>query len=328
VNGFTPVHQQLVEELAHLEQTESAVLFPTGYAANVGLMSTLPEAGDLVLSDAFNHASIIDGCRLSRAERFIYPHGDVGAVASLLKLHRRRFTRAFLVTESIFSMDGDRAPLEDLVEIAAEHSAILIVDEAHATGVVGRDGGGLCADLALESQVPIRVGTLSKSIGALGGFVAGPQVVIDYLINRARPLIFSTSFPEGIALRALQGLRIMREQPERRERLHRLSKLVCESIRPRIRSQDTSPLGSTSGSSSFPVSPIYPVVVGGNDVALRVSETLHRAGFLVPAIRPPTVPAGTARLRISLSAGHAQEDVQQMLVELQAAIDELVPCHR
>ncbi len=303
VCGFTPLHARLCGELAHLEQVESVVLFPSGFAACSGVVATLPEAGDLVLSDALNHASLIDGCRLSKATRFIYPHCDHRAVGSLLAAHRKRFDRVFIVTDSIFSMDGTRAPLVALADLADEYKATLIVDEAHGTGVLGHRGGGLCEELGVEGRIAIRIGTLSKAVGAQGGFVAGPQVVTDYLLQRARPLIYSTAASPATIAAALDGLRIIREEPERRRRVLDLSGRLIEELNRQLPAKRRIVDHGT---------PIIPVVIGEASKTVETAGRLADAGFYVPAIRPPTVPPNQSRLRISLSAAHTDE----MLTEL------------
>lgn len=300
VCGFTPLHAELCRQLAELECAESAVLFPSGFAACSGTIAALAERDDLVLSDALNHASLIDGCRLAKAERFIYPHRDHGAVAALLASHRHRFRRAFVVTDSVFSMDGTRAPLAELADLADAHDATLIVDEAHATGVLGRRGAGLCDELGLEQRVPVRIGTLSKAIGVHGGFVVGPRLVTDYLLQKSRPLIYSTAAPPVVIAAALQGLRIVRDEPQRRRRVLQLaSSLVARLNQLGIRAIDHG-------------TPIVPVVLGDADRTLAAAKNLADSGFYVPAIRPPTVPPGTARLRISLSAAHSEEMIESL----------------
>jgi 8-amino-7-oxononanoate synthase len=307
VSGYSPTHAALERELAAFEHAEATVLLPTGYAANLAVMSTLPEAGDVILSDEFNHASIIDGCRLSRAERFIYPHVDVAAVCSLLKSHRSRFARAFLVTDSVFSMDGDVAPLRELLELCEQYDVLLVTDEAHGTGVLGAHGGGLCDHLELTERVPVRVGTLSKAVGALGGFVAGPQVLIDYLTNCSRPLIYSTALPDGVAQLARESLEIIQQEPLRRERLRSKSKRLTEGLRG---------LGFNIPA-VFPGVPIIPVIVGQSAAALALSQRLFDRGFYVPAIRPPSVPANAARLRISFSAAHDDSEIDALIDAIQ-----------
>ncbi len=300
VCGYTALHEQLCEALAELERTEAVALFPTGYAACSGVVSTLPQRGDLILSDALNHASLIDGCRLSRAEKRIYPHADVAAVAELLVRHRREFERVWIVTDGVFGMDGDLSPLVELCDLADRHDALLIVDEAHGTGVLGEDGSGACAALGVKSRVPIRIGTLSKAIGAQGGFVAGPRPVIDYLINFCRPLIFSTAAAPAVIAAALAGVNAVREEPQRRERVRRFAVTVRQALE--ILADDIAA-----------EIPIIPIVVGDNAAAVRQAVAAEAAGMLIPAIRPPTVPEGTARLRVSLSAGHDQEQIDRLI---------------
>ncbi len=312
VCGYTALHHRLARQLAELEQTEAAALFPSGYAACSGCVSALAGRGDLILSDSLNHASLIDGCRLSKAERFVYPHGDADIVDTLLNHHRHRFRRAWIVTDSVFSMDGDIAPLDRLAHIARQHDATLIVDEAHGTGVLGRDGSGASEALGVKDQVPIRIGTLSKALGSQGGFVVGPQVVIDYLINHARPLIYSTAAAPATILAALSALHSVREQPERRQRVQQLARRLRRGL---------ASMGKFTGDLDGLAAgvPIVPIRLRSTGAAVRAAEQLWQQGFYVPAIRPPTVPEGTSRLRVSLSAAHSDEQVDRLL----AAIKEL-----
>lgn len=301
VTGFTSLHAQLCDELAEWEASESAVLFPSGFAACCGTVAALAQRGDLILSDALNHASLIDGCRLSKAERFRYPHLDAEAVHLLLKYHRHLYQRAWIVTDSVFSMDGDVAPLAELVEIAERWDAVLMVDEAHATGVLGETGSGACEAAGVKNQVPIRIGTLSKALGSQGGFAVGPKPVVEYLINHARTLIYSTAATPPSAAAALEAIGMVRQQPARRRRVVALARRVRE----RLRSIDRRILISDI--------PIVPLRLGEASSAISASLRLEREGFFVPAIRPPTVPPGTARLRISLSAAHTDQQVNDLL---------------
>ncbi len=301
VSGFGSALHRLQQRIAEFESTQASVVMPSGFAANLAVLGCLAGAGDVILSDSANHASIIDGCRLSKAERFIYPHADAKAVAALLKAHRHRFTRAFIVTDSVFSMDGDFAPLFALCELAEQYDAILIVDEAHATGVWGASGSGLCEHLGVKDRVPIRVGTLSKALGVIGGFVCGPQVVIDHLINHGRSYIFSTALPPIIAEAALVNLQSVIDQPKRRDRLH----ANIDRLR-----RGLDPFWQRSIAASH--SQIVPLVVGENHVALSLQNFLAEEGFYVPAIRPPTVPEKSARGRISLSASHSIDQVDRL----------------
>jgi 8-amino-7-oxononanoate synthase len=306
VCGYGSWHERLCCRLAALERTEAAVLFPTGFAACSGTITALAGAGDLILSDALNHASLIDGCRLSKAERFIYPHCDVAAVSSLLAAHRAKYRRVFLVTDAVFSMDGTRAPVVDLVRLCEQHDAVLVVDEAHATGVLGTAGGGLCEEMGVSEQVPVRIGTMSKALGGHGGFVAARRVVIDYLIQRARSLIFSTAAPPMTVAAVLDALDVVSAEPERRTRLRELG----DWLRERLRGDGWRVIGEGT--------PIVPVITGTPERTLALSQRLREAGFFVPPVRPPTVPPGQGRLRISLTAAHRHQHVEALADALAA----------
>jgi len=308
VSGFTTLHDQLCQQLADLEQTEAAVVFPSGYAACSGVVATLAEDGDLLLSDQLNHASLIDGCRLSRATRFVYPHIDVDSLQRLLEQQRHRFVRAWIVTDGVFGMDGDVAPLEALCDLAERFDAHVLVDEAHATGVLGADGSGSCEEFGVKKRVAIRIGTLSKAIGSHGGFVVGPQVVIDYLVNRCRSLIFSTAGSPLTIAAAIRGVDIIRSEPERRIRLRAMAERFREQV-------DRKLPGKLPRTSILGV-PIVPIVLGENRRVVEVSERLRNAGFFVPAIRPPTVPTGTARLRVCISAAHCEQEIVRLVEAL------------
>lgn len=300
VTGRGQFHAELEQALAAFEGTEAALLFPTGYAANVGTIVALVQQGDAVYSDAKNHASIIDGCRLSGAAIHVYPHNDAEALEELIKTGGSGFRRRLIVSDSLFSMDGDIAPVGDLARIAAEHDTMLLVDEAHATGVFGDQGRGIGELLYAEEGIHIRVGTLSKALGSLGGFVAGKRKLIEYLVNRARPYIFSTAPVEALAGAALEALKIVQEEPDRREILLQRA----EHLRERLW-KDGWWLGSTQ-------SQILPIVVGDPAEALRMSSGLRRLGFFVPAIRPPSVPEGESLLRISVTLQHDEAMLDQL----------------
>lgn len=299
--GYTEPHQRLSRMLAAWEQTEAAVLLPSGYAACSGALATLPQANDLILSDALNHASLIDGCRLSAATKMIYPHGQIAKVEEWLIRYRGDFDRVWIVTEGVFGMDGKLAPLVELCDLADAHDAIMIVDEAHGTGVLGDDGSGACSHCGVKSRVPIRIGTLSKAIGTQGGFVVGPQVVIDYMINFCRPLIFSTASPPSVIAAAIASVQTLRQEPDRRVRVRSLSR--------RVRQQ----LGISEGSNRESEIPIIPIILGSNEDTLRAAAQARAEGLFIPAIRPPTVPPGTSRLRISLSSAHAEFEIERLL---------------
>ena len=272
------------------------------------MVTALAGPADLIVSDALNHASLIDGCRLSRARTAVYPHGDARAARRLLRAGRRGFRRRILVTESLFSMDGDLAPLAALAEAAADTDAILVVDEAHALGVLGPGGRGLSASLGVVPDV--LVGTLGKAFGTAGGFAAGPPSLREVLVNRARTFIYTTALPPPIAAAAAAALNLMQgpEGEVRRRALdgHRLA--FAEG------------LNGLGLQTEAPPGPIVPVMLGSEARALAVSSTLRRLGIFVPAIRPPTVPAGTARLRVTLSAAHTPEDVRQLTAGLAEAL--------
>jgi len=308
VAGRTGWHTRLETKLAQFEHQEAAILFPTGYAANSGTISAIVSRGDVVFSDRLNHASLIDGCRLSRAETRVYPHGDLAALQRELKAASQA-RRRLIVTDAVFSMDADLAPLVELCDLAERHESMLLIDEAHATGVFGEKGRGVAELKGIEERGAIRVGTLSKAVGAMGGFVAGPQKLIDWLWNRARTQMFSTALPPAVCAAAAEGIEIIQREPWRRERLLTLSDRLRSQLQDR-------------GVESVPqsVGPIVPVVLNSARAAIATAECLERAGFLVGAIRPPTVPEGTSRLRITLTCGHREEDVDELAGALAAAL--------
>ena len=309
VTGRSAVHARLEAELAEFEATEAALLFPTGYAANVGTIAALVGSRDVVFSDAKNHASIIDGYRLSKARVRVYPHNDVAQLERLL-VESGRFRRRLIVTDGLFSMDGDLAPLGQLAELAQTHDAMLMVDEAHATGVFGRHGRGISEHLGVEDRVHVRVGTLSKALGSLGGFVVGSQRLVDWLGNRARSYVFSTAPPAAVAAAAIQALQIVRDEPDRRVDL--LAR--ADALRERLRLQ-----GWNVGNSQ---SQIVPILVGDRVRTMELSAALCSRGLYVPGIRPPSVPKGESLLRISLSHAHTQGMIEQLLAALGQLRDE------
>jgi 8-amino-7-oxononanoate synthase len=310
VTGSRPVHSELEQELAEWKGTEAAVCFPTGFAANLGVLSTLGGPGVRILSDELNHASIIDGCRLSRSALAVYRHRDMGHLAELLADAAATPTPTIVVTDSVFSMDGDVAPLDDLVTLCERHNALLILDEAHAvlgpnlptaTGRDGPGGGGMGGGgrNGLHGGTVVRVGTLSKTLGSLGGFVAASRDIVDLMVNRARSYIFSTAPTPADAAAALAAVRIVRSA-EGAALTGRLAALID-----RLAEAGFAPPGHPS--------PIIPVVLGSEQAALNASAALLQEGLWVPAIRPPTVPVGTSRLRVTLSAAHSDEDVTRLL---------------
>jgi len=308
LSGWTTCHERLSSRIAELEETEAAVLFPTGFAACSGAISALAEAGDVILSDELNHASLIDGCRLSRAECVVYPHRDWQQVNHVLEQRRQEFARVWIVTNTVFGMDGDIAPLGRLQEVAEKHDAILIADEAHATGVLGNDGSGVCDALGVKNRIAIRIGTLSKAVGSQGGFVAAPRVVVDHLINHCRSLIYSTSLAPAAVTAALAGIGEIRARPERRQRVQEMARHVRSELSIDVESDLEASV------------PIIPVIIGTDSRVIEVSERLAQSGFYIPAIRPPTVPEGTARLRVSLSAAHGNDVIEKLLVAIRGIL--------
>jgi 8-amino-7-oxononanoate synthase len=297
------VHAALEQALARFEGTPAALLFSSGYAANLSTIAALVGRGDAVFLDAKNHASLIDGCRLSGARMEVYPHGDVAFLQRRLA-RRNDWRRRLIVTDSLFSMDGDVAPLAELAELAERYDAMLMVDEAHATGVWGRSGRGLCEELGVEHGVSVRVGTLSKALGSMGGFVAGSAALIDWLMNRARAYVFSTAPPEALAAAALTALDIVRDEPQRRSALRQRAARLRDELQRQ---------GWNIGRSA---SQIVPVILGDPQRTMAFSRSLLDRGLFVPGIRPPTVPRGQCLLRISLSYRHSDEDVQRLLEAL------------
>jgi 8-amino-7-oxononanoate synthase len=298
VVGDTAAHQRLEARLAAFERAEAVLLFSTGFAANSGIIPALVGSGDAVFSDALNHASIVDGCRLSRARVVVYPHADADALA--LALSETPARRKLVVTDTVFSMDGDHAPLRELLAACRRHGAALMVDEAHATGVLGARGAGLCEELGLEAQVDLRMGTLSKAFGGLGAYVATSRAVADLLINRARPFIYSTSLPAALCAAAEAAVDLVETDVALRERLWRNIRRFAKGLR-------------RLGLPAEPRSAIFPVILGEPERAIDAARRCREQGLLVKAIRPPTVPEYTSRLRFCLSAAHTEGHIDLAL---------------
>lgn len=308
VSGHSLAHETLEAAIASLLQTEAALVFPSGFAANTATIPTLVGEGDLIVSDERNHASIIDGCRLSRARLIVYPHRDLNSLVSQLEAAAPA-RRLLIVTDSLFSMDGTVAPLADLCEIADRFRGMLMVDEAHATGVFGARGSGLVEALGCEDRVSIRVGTLSKALGTSGGFVAGPSSLIRWLRHAARAWVFSTAHPPGVAAAATTAITLLQEEPFRRREL--LEKAA--HFRDRLSASWPATHGTPRGRSTpGDTSQIVPVVVGAPEKAVALSESLAADGFFVPAIRPPSVPRDGSLVRVSLSWHHSDEDLARL----------------
>nr|WP_216612734.1 8-amino-7-oxononanoate synthase [Myxococcus xanthus] len=301
VVGDTAAHHRLETRLAAFERAEAVRLFNSGYAANTGIIPALVGPEDAVFSDALNHASLVDGCRLSRARVCVYPHADVEALTRALAETPAR--RKLVVTDTVFSMDGDVAPLRDIVAACRAHGAALMVDEAHATGVLGARGAGLCDELGLEDAVDLRMGTLSKALGVMGAYVATSREVADLLVSRARPFVFSTALPAHLCAAAEAAVDAVEGDLDLRERLWRNIRRFADGLR-------------GLGVRAEPRSAVFPIILGEPERALDAARRLREAGVLVKAIRPPTVPEGTSRLRFCLSASHTVGHVDLALEAL------------
>jgi 8-amino-7-oxononanoate synthase len=305
VSGTSALHRELEERIAEFKGTDSALLFNSGYAANTGIIPALAREGDVILSDSLNHASIIDGCRLSRARVKVYAHKDMGHLEDLLKKGRAA-ARRLIITDGVFSMDGDIAPLPDLVLLSEKYDAMLMVDDAHATGVLGRTGRGTAEHFGLEGRVHIQMGTLGKALGSFGAFAAGRKDVITLLMNRARSLIYSTALPPSVCAASLAAFAITEQEPRRRESLWK--------NRERLVSGLTS-IGISIGSSQ---TPIIPLLIGDSDKALQAGTRLFDNGIYAAAIRPPTVADNTSRIRMTLMSTHSDDDIGAVLAVLNA----------
>ena len=305
ISGNLSIHEELEKQIACFKKTEAALLFNCGYMANCALLSALCSRHDVIFSDRYNHASIVDGMLLSRAQVVRYSHKDIDELRRLLGRHQGRHKKCFIVTDSVFSMDGDLAPLNDIVTLAQKYGALVMVDEAHATGVLGENGRGAAELLGLEGQIDIQMGTLGKALGGFGAYVAGDSVLIDYLVNKARPFIFTTALPPSVAATAIKALEIVQNRPGLRDALMRQAGWFRKQL------QEAG--FNTLESETY----IIPVVAGENTKALQFSQELLEAGIYAPAIRPPAVPHGTARLRISLMATHTMNDLEEALEHIQ-----------
>ena len=311
VSGHSLWHSRLEGRLAEFEGTQDAILFPTGYAANTGTLSALIDPSDTVFCDRFNHSSLIDGIRLSRARLRVYRHDRLEVLHRELKSSNAG-VRKWIVTEGGFSMDGDLAPLNEICDLADQFGADIIVDEAHGTGVFGPSGRGVCELTNTEDRVAVRIGTLSKAVGALGGFVAGSAELIAWLRNSARTQVFSTALPPAICAAAIRSLDVIETEPERRTRLFQLSDL----LRDELKRFDLAPLEQSRG-------PVIPLILGDPDETMRTARLVEQQHFLVAGIRPPTVPRGTSRLRISVTAAFNEPTIRALAVAVARGVAEV-----
>jgi 8-amino-7-oxononanoate synthase len=294
------LHEELENRLAVFKGTEAALVFNSGFQANTGILSTLTGENDAILSDSLNHASIIDGCRLSRAKTIVYAHRDLDQLESGLK-QSSNAQRKLIVTESIFSMDGDEAPLAGIVDLAEKYGAMVMVDEAHATGIFGDNGAGVVAKLGLGERISVQMGTLGKALGGFGAYVAGSEALRELLINRCRSFIFTTSLPPAIMAMAIAAIDLVQSEPERRENLWNNCRRLKDGLRR---------LGFSVGDGD---SAILPLIIGDASKCMQFSDRLLEKGIFAQGVRPPTVPPGTSRLRITLMATHTPEHIDRAL---------------
>ncbi len=305
VSGTFPLFTELENELAKFKNTEKALVFNTGYMANVGTISSIADKNTIIFSDALNHASIIDGCRLSRGAVKAYSHCDVDELKYLLKQVDRN-ARKLIVTDGVFSMDGDIAPLDKLYELSRDYNALLMVDDAHATGTIG-NGHGTAAYFNLEKEIDIQLGTLSKSLGSVGGYVAANSTIIDYLVNTSRSFIFSTALSPADIGAALAALQVLESDRSVLGRLHENVNYMADQL-------------TSLGINATNETPIFPILIGRNDDTLAVSDYLYEAGIIGTAIRPPTVPIGESRIRLTVTAAHNKEQIDYVCHTLHKAM--------
>jgi glycine C-acetyltransferase len=301
IAGTMTLHVELEQRFAAFKGAEAAIMFQSGFAANSGTVAAILGKEDVIVSDQLNHASIIDGARLSRAEIKVFPHKDAAAADALLEETKAPGRHQLLITDGVFSMDGDIAPLPDLVEVAEKHGAIMMIDDAHASGVLGKNGRGTVDHFGVHGRVDIQVGTLSKAIGVLGGFIAGPQHLIDWLVNRGRPFLFSTSAPPAVAAACIEALNILEDSPDIIDRLWDRTNFFKKGL---------VGLGFDTGRSE---TPITPVIAGEETKAVELSRQLWDEGVFTPAIVYPTVAKGQSRVRTIVTADHTEDDLTEAL---------------
>jgi len=301
IAGTMRIHVELEEKIARFKNTEACVVFQSGFAANAGTVAAILKKGDIIISDELNHASIIDGCRLSRADIRVFPHKDVAAAEKLLQEAQSQPGHKLLISDGVFSMDGDIAPLPQLCDLAERYGAVMMVDDAHASGVLGRSGRGTIDHHGVHGRVHIQVGTLSKAIGSLGGYVCGSRDLIEFLYHRARPFLFSTSHPPSVTATCIAAFDVLEEEPERIERLWENTRFIKKGLQE---------LGFNTGMSE---TPITPVIVGAAKLAHALSRRLFEEGVFAQGIGFPTVPEGKARVRTIVTATHTRQELQQAL---------------
>ena len=311
IAGSMTLHRELERRFAEFKHADDALMFQSGFTANAGTVAAILDRDDVIVSDQLNHASIIDGARLSRAEIKVFPHKDATAADAALSETAVPGRRQLLITDGVFSMDGDIAPLPDLVQVAERHGAIMMVDDAHASGVLGIGGAGTVDHFGLHGRIDVQVGTLSKAIGVLGGFIAGPHHLIEWLQNRGRPYLFSTSAPPAVVAACLAALDVIRDEPERLERLWSNTRLFKQGLHD---------LGFDTGMSE---TPITPVITGDEGSTQEFALRLFEEGVFAPAILFPTVDRGQARVRTIVTADHTEDDLREALGTFERAGREL-----
>lgn len=308
MSGDLELHHRLEEKVAELKKCETALLFGSGYLANTGVIPALVGRGDIIFTDRFNHASIYDGCRLSGATLVRFHHNDLNHLTELIKKRRPSFNNSLIIVESIYSMDGDRCPLPEVIKLKEEHDCLLLVDEAHATGIFGQHGGGIIEEDGVEDSVDLVIGTFGKALGSYGAYVATNRQMKDYLVNTARTFIYATALPPAVVGASLAALDIIKSQPALREELHRNVATFKES------------LCNNGYRGQLGPSHIVPFLVGDNHEAVRLAAVLREKGIYATPVRPPTVPAHTARLRFSITRHHSTADLKKTAALLTAIL--------
>ena len=311
ISGTMPPHNQLENDLAQFKQVEAALTFGTGYTTNIGLIPTLIEQDGLILTDRYCHASLIEASRLAKAKVRVFHHNDIEHLEKLLK-KREKVSATLVVTEGVFSMDGDLAPLPDLLKLCQTYDATLVVDDAHGTGVMGANGRGTIEYFGLDPKDIIQIGTLSKAIGTSGGYVAGTASLINYLINVSKAFIFTTAQPPAIAAATSAAIEIIKNEPICRHRLWENRDFLYSELK------------NMGFQLTNTQSPILPIIVKSPEKALQMSQALYKAGIYIPAIRPPTVPKESSRLRITVSSGHSKEQLQYVIEIIKSSGEELL----
>ena len=301
-SGSFPLFQELETRLAQWKECEKALTFTAGFMANLGTISALANKGDIIFSDELNHASLIDGCRLSGAKVQVYPHKYVQALEALLA-ESKHYGMRFIITDGVFSMDGDIAPLPELLELAERYDALLIVDDAHATGVIG-EGRGTAHHFHCENPRIITTGTMSKALGSIGGYVCGSQTIIDYIINHSRPFIFATALSPADIGTSIGALEVLVEEPSVYQKLRSNTEYMHNALQ-------------SLGIPSSDDTPIFPIIIGSNEDTLEASRLCEREGIILSGIRPPTVPVNTGRLRLTVTAAHTEEELDKVIQVLQ-----------